>query len=270
MLVAAFAASARRWVAFGAAALACVLLVSAVAPRMLGNGHAAPGADGPELRVAGANLKLGGADPDAVVAIVREHGIDVLCVQELTPGLAAQLRRSGLERLLPHGFVRAAPGSGGSAIYSRHPLRPLPGVEPPGYGFVMPRAAIDMPGAVRFDVASVHANPPTGSAGVEAWKAGLEALPAASDSAPLSLLVGDFNATLDHAAFRGLVDRGYVDAGDATGQGLRPTWPRRLRPKVTIDHVLADARIAVERYDTVEVEGGDHRAVVATLRLPGD
>ena len=66
-----------------------------------------------------------------------------------------------------------------------------------------------------------------------------------------------------------MVDRGYVDAGDATGGGLAPTWPERLaRPGVTIDHVLADERVAITGYEVHDLPGSDHRAVSAVLRLP--
>ena len=46
-------------------------------------------------------------------------------------------------------------------------------------------------------------------------------------AATSQILAGDFNATLDHAEFRALLDRGYVDAADAVGDGLTPTWPAR-------------------------------------------
>jgi endonuclease/exonuclease/phosphatase family metal-dependent hydrolase len=133
----------------------------------------------------------------------------------------------------------------------------------------MPRAAVAVPGAGEVEVASVHTAPPTGSTAIETWEEGLDALPATGETDTLTLLVGDFNATLDHAAFRDVVDRGYVDAGDATGEGLRFTWPERLqRPGVTIDHVLADERIAITGYDVHELPDSDHRAVSAVLRLP--
>ena len=49
-------------------------------PRVVGGGHDAKGADGPELRVLSTNVKLGLADPEAVVNLVAENEIDVLCV----------------------------------------------------------------------------------------------------------------------------------------------------------------------------------------------
>jgi endonuclease/exonuclease/phosphatase (EEP) superfamily protein YafD len=48
------------------------------------------------------------------------------------------------------------------------------------------------------------------------------------------------------------------------------TWPaRKLRaPPLTIDHVLVDRRVRVERVTVVRIPGSDHRAEIAELRLP--
>ena len=270
-LVAAVAAGVlRSWAGMGAALAALVLLVAAVAPRALGGGYEpAGGASGPELRVMGANLKLGRADPARVVELVREEAIDVLCVQELTPELADELDAAGLAELLPERSAEPAASSSGSAVFSRYPLQPRPDASPAGYPFVMPRARVSVPGAAPVDVVSVHPVPPTDSGAVTTWREGLDALAAVGAADHPTLLIGDFNATLDHAALRDVLDAGFVDAGDATGGGLTPTWPQGLfRPPVTIDHVLADDRVAVEAYDVHDLAGSDHRAVVAALRLP--
>ena len=63
-----------------------------------------------------------------------------------------------------------------------------------------------------------------------------------------------------------------MDAADAAGQGLKPTWPappkqRRSLP-LTIDHILVDRRVRVEQVTVVRVPRSDHRAVIAVLRLP--
>ena len=97
----------------------------------------------------------------------------------------------------------------------------------------------------------------------------MRALPA-SGTGPPRVLAGDFNATLDHAELRRLLDRGYRDAAEQAGVALRPTWPagRTLPPTVTIDHVLADPRIRVISARSVAIPGSDHRGVLADLLLP--
>jgi endonuclease/exonuclease/phosphatase family metal-dependent hydrolase len=82
------------------------------------------------------------------------------------------------------------------------------------------------------------------------------------------LLLGDFNATLDHAPLRRLIGSGYRDAADTVGAGLSPTWPADSLPVVALDHVLADARIGVGAVSTHPVPDTDHRALAATLILP--
>jgi endonuclease/exonuclease/phosphatase family metal-dependent hydrolase len=108
------------------------------------------------------------------------------------------------------------------------------------------------------------------SASEPAWRAALRALPRPGADG-LRILAGDFNGTLDHREMRRLLDAGYHDAADATGQGLRPTWPTRHglpAPPLTIDHVLVDPRVRVRSVRVRDIPGSDHRAVVAELVLP--
>jgi endonuclease/exonuclease/phosphatase family metal-dependent hydrolase len=101
------------------------------------------------------------------------------------------------------------------------------------------------------------------------WREGFESLPAADPAGPPWLLAGDFNATLDFPALRDLLDTGYRDAGEVTGNGLAPTWPQGkiLPPPVTIDHVLADGRFSIVDYRVEGLPGSDHAAVFTVLGL---
>jgi endonuclease/exonuclease/phosphatase (EEP) superfamily protein YafD len=110
-----------------------------------------------------------------------------------------------------------------------------------------------------------------GSVSDACWLADLAAQPAATPGGPVTLLMGDFNATLDHAAFRQVVAKGYHDAADAAGAGLSVSWPDDNRwyfVGVTLDHVLADERVGVRKAVIHRVTGSDHRAVFAELVLP--
>jgi len=67
-----------------------------------------------------------------------------------------------------------------------------------------------------------------------------------------------------------LLRSGYRDAAATLGDGFVGTWPydgTRL-PKVTIDHVLADPRVAIRALSANRVNGTDHRALYAQLTLP--
>jgi endonuclease/exonuclease/phosphatase family metal-dependent hydrolase len=121
-------------------------------------------------------------------------------------------------------------------------------------------------------LACVHAAPPKPpwSPGATArWRSQLSALPA--PGAGPHILAGDFNATLDHAQFRRLLRRGYVDAASQAGNGLSPTWgpqPSRRPTLLAIDHVLIDRRSTVVTTSAHWLTGTDHRALYAELRLP--
>ena len=243
-----------------------VALLAMVLPRAFGGPTEAEGGDGPSFRVLAANMKLGRAEPEPLVDLVRELDVDVLSVEELSPELAADLDQAGLRRLLPERVALTGRGSSGSALYARMPLGPgtaerLPG----GFPLISQRLAVE--GAPAVEVVGVHTQPPTGSAD---WREDLRLVPAAIES-PLRILLGDFNATLDQDEFRDLVGRGYDYAGATLGDGLTPTWPmnRRFQPLVAIDHVLADERIGIRDYAVEELPGSDHRAVYAELALPG-
>jgi endonuclease/exonuclease/phosphatase (EEP) superfamily protein YafD len=82
-------------------------------------------------------------------------------------------------------------------------------------------------------------------------------------------VVGDFNAALDEAALRDVVDRGYRDAADVVGKGLEPTWPDNslLSPLIAVDNVLADRRMGISDYEAEDLPGSDHRAIWARLFL---
>lgn len=156
------------------------------------------------------------------------------------------------------------PKGHGAGLYSRFPLTPLP--RQTHFLFRMPLAAMALPDGRRLRLVAVHPQPPVMS--VDRWREALESLPAAG--VPW-VLVGDFNSTFDQAEFRDLVHSGYRDAGDATGNGLEPTWPGpEVSPwgLITIDHVLADRRLGVTDYGVDDLPGSDHRAIHAQLVLP--
>ncbi|WP_433871068.1 endonuclease/exonuclease/phosphatase family protein [Saccharopolyspora sp. CA-218241] len=252
----------RRWLIALVVALTTAGLVVGVAPRALTDEQPAEGAP---LRMLSINTHLGEASPERIVDLVRTHRVDVLSVQELTPGLAAALDRAGLTDVLPHRVYQPAPGGEGTGIASRFPAAPLSLV--PETTLNQPSARIDVPGAGPVEVVAVHPIYPVGADTAGAWSRELAALPdPPAEDAPPRVLAGDFNATLDHTRVRAMLGRGYTDAADATGSGLLPTWPDGwFPPPVTIDHVLVSEDIGVRGYRTYEVPGADHRAILADL-----
>ncbi|MCP2359933.1 endonuclease/exonuclease/phosphatase (EEP) superfamily protein YafD [Nonomuraea thailandensis] len=257
----------RRWAAGTVALVSVLALVPAVLPRALTDGN--PDAEGPALRVLAANLMVGQADPAELMALVERLKPDVLALQEFTPDSMRRLEEAGLRRTLRHAVTRPLTGVGGSAVYARHPVEDGGFIKEGPFG--QARAWLTLPGEERIEVVSVHPCAPKRIGRQPCWQAGLEALPRGGGDA-LRVLAGDFNATLDHLPVRDLLDSGYRDAADVMGLGFVATWPQfgswLQSPGVTIDHVLADSRMAVRGFQVLKLDGTDHRPVFAELRLP--
>ncbi|WDZ88043.1 endonuclease/exonuclease/phosphatase family protein [Micromonospora cathayae] len=259
----------RRWWPAAVAALTAVALVAVVAPRALPATQ--PATDGPTLRLLTANLLAGAGDAATLVRLVRDERVDVLAVQEFTPDAQADLDRLGLADLLPHRQLNAEVGTTGSGLYARFPLADVGTRRNAGFGFSQAYGTLAVPGAPPVRVESAHPAAPHAPSVVPDWRTDLTAQPPATPDGPLSILAGDFNATLDHALLRDLIATGYVDAADAVGAGLAGTWgpyDGDPIPPVTIDHVLVDRRIAVRAVRVSGLPGSDHRPVLAELRLP--
>jgi endonuclease/exonuclease/phosphatase family metal-dependent hydrolase len=218
------------------------------------------------LRVLTVNLYFGRADAEVVVARVRQVGANVLFLQELTADAVTRLKQAGLEDLMPHTQLDLRGGSRGSGIYSRFPLSEGPPVAPTY--MAQPTALLQLPGGDVVELVCVHpVTPSLGRRGPFPWREELAALPPPGERP--RVLAGDFNATLDHAAFRDVLRLGYVDAALQAGNALTPTWgPPGGGAVLTLDHVLADRGCAVLAYAVHVIPGTDHRAVYAEIQLP--
>jgi endonuclease/exonuclease/phosphatase (EEP) superfamily protein YafD len=251
--------------------LALVVLVIALSlsallgPRYLSEEQ--PGADGPRLRIMAANLYLGRADARTIVDMVRQQKIDVLTMPELTPAAVSALDRAGLAEVLPYRVFDDRPGGDGSGIAANVPLRKV--ILMDDTVMAQPSAVVDLPGRDDIELTSVHIQPPLADEDVSVWRDELARLPRPNADERLQILAGDFNATLDHSAFRDLVDRGYADAAEETGEGLDPTWSSPpTGPPLTIDHIVVDSRCAIASYAVYDLPGSDHNAVLAEVILP--
>jgi len=259
---------AREWIVAGVATLALALFALAVVPRALdGPRPAAADSGGRPFVVMTTNLLFGRADARAVLRLAREHDVDVLSLQELTPEAVEHLDDLGARELLPSRVLHPAARAAGTGLMARRRLRAvaIPRDGEPG----QLRAALTLPDGGQLGLAAVHPFPPLSRQSVRDWRDVLRSLPDPTAGGRPNVPVGDFNATLDHRELRRVLDRGYTDAADATGDGLRPTFPAvRSLPPITIDHVLVPDTIGVRRVRSYAVEGSDHRALIVELALP--
>jgi len=260
LLLIALARTRRRWL------LAPVVLVVAAmalhlawaAPMVLGS-TPAPAPDGTRLTVMTSNIEYGHGSVADIAAAVRAHDVDLLAVEEITPAALTRLEQSGALARLPYRAGRAASGLHGTMVFSRTPVsdvRRLP--------TSMGSWALTVGG---WRVMAVHPASPL-SAG---WAREEGLLRTAAQEEDPDLVLGDFNATLDHAPLRRLLATGLSDAAQLTNAGWQPTWPADgyaglpLPPGAAIDHVLVGPRLTAVRTSTVSVADTDHRALVAEV-----
>ncbi len=261
-----------RWA--GRVPLALVALVAAgglvlhgawFSARVVGaNPPAAAGAE--PLTVMTANLYAGEADGIELVRTASEEGADVLVVEEITATGLAAMDRAGLGSLYPN-RVGAADDldSDGTMVFSRLPLGEARPVLTDHDSWLVTVGDLDL--------LAVHAHAPTDGA---QWRADQDTIRAAASAAEPDLIVGDFNATLDHRPLRTLSKLGWRSVAELANEGWQPTWPANglvgilglpLPPLVQIDHVLVGPRLAALSTRTVDLPGTDHRAVVAEVAL---
>lgn len=259
----------RRWLA-GVALLAVVGLVLQgwwLAPQLTGGSQARA-----DLTVMTSNLEFGQGDAATVVRTAASARVDVLVLEEVTPASLVRLRGAGLDALFPHRAGTPAETASGTMVFSRVPLgvpRPVP------LGHVGLAVRVQAPAP--FDLVAVHTAMPLTEPGewlrdqrtLARFSAGSGTSDASGTAVP-TVMAGDFNATLDHAPLRQVLDTGLRDAAEQSGSGWQPTWPSRwrkawLRPVLALDHVLASEGLRAIRTRTVDVPRTDHRALVVDL-----
>jgi endonuclease/exonuclease/phosphatase (EEP) superfamily protein YafD len=224
-----------------------------------------------EVRVLTSNVEFGAAT-DGLIGAVTKQRPDFVFVQECDQSCGKRLEQALGERsknekvVYPYRQAVEGTGSEGSVILSRHPLQAAKGI-PATMG--MPGAVADVNGyGIRLQLA--HPMPPLPS-GLGTWRKELSALRdyAAANVDRPTLVAGDFNATQDHAAFRRILDTGFMDGARLTGDTRTPTWPALTAPALgaQIDHVLVSRGFTAHRTRFLELGDTDHRALVVDLTL---
>jgi endonuclease/exonuclease/phosphatase (EEP) superfamily protein YafD len=259
------AVAVRRFITAAVAAVVCLIVAAVQVPPLVADGHPAGGR---ALVVLQSNLKIGSADPAALVGLVRSRHVDVLATEELTYREETALLDAGLANVLPHRFTSPlSTGGSGLGIWSRFPLTNAHDL--PEYSAGVMTAHVDVPGH-DFTFFAVHLSPPYRQP-FATWRNEIAAMRGTLDdlsrAAPV-VAAGDYNSTVDHAQFRALLTDGYDDAAEQAGAGYLPTYPddRWWGPVIGIDHVLTRGAVGTAA-DTFSVPGSDHRALLVHLWL---
>ena len=220
---------------------------------------------GQPLAVMTANLRFGLADPVVLVALVKQHQVDVLATEELTPEAVELLRDAGLEHELPYAELSAASGADGCGLWSRYPLT---GLRPLRARFQSPGALISTPsGAVAVRVLHPSATTLNGTALYRHDYSVLTSQVRALDRTVPTVLAGDFNASTDQSALRILMGGRFRDASELAGSGFQRTWSPNLGwpALLHLDHVLVDRQVDARFTEVLDLPGSDHRALLARL-----
>jgi len=267
----------RAWVMITTAALLVVQLVW-LFPLDAGKAESLPAGTGTaSLKVMSLNSEYGEADAGEIVRLVRDHGVQLLTVQEFTQGLQDRLQSAGLEELLPHLISEPNDDASGGAVYSIFPVEAVGLLPDTPFRMDVTRVLVSDPGTgskATLSLTNVHAPPPVDER-IAQWRSDLRAIGRQAAGSGNHLLMGDYNATIDHAEFRALLDGGQggkklVDVGLAAGGRFSPTWPMEgpPLPGIVIDHMVTSPAISGSNYTVHRVSGSDHAAIMATLTLP--
>lgn len=222
-------------------------------------------------RVMTVNTLNGAASAKQIVEVCRAEHVEVLCLQELTDGMVADLTAAGIDEVLPYHVVSegasAISNGGRNGIWTAAPQDNVSRNLLPIETSSMPAADIVI-GSTTVRIVSVHPNSPVRGA-EDLWDKGLSIIGSLSDYGHAYLIMGDFNSTWDHARFRTLLGTRFADASQASGEGFHMTYPsNRIVPSlIEIDHIVyaRDSGITVSSLKTVEIAGTDHKALIGTL-----
>lgn len=175
-----------------------------------------PADDAKPLTVMNANSFRGGIDghrlgPGRQPAPRRGH-----CRGGDHPFELKKMESAGLSTGWPY-RVGEVDGGGVSRtmVFSRYPLVDVDAVPTAFDSWVM---TVQAP-AGDLRLLAVHPTPPVDA---QQWRSDLDAVVAAAGA---DLVVGDCNATLDHAPLRALLDEDFRDAAELTNAGWQTTWP---------------------------------------------
>lgn len=227
-------------------------------------------------RIMTLNTKNGLADAGQIVRTVRDEHVEVLALQEVSPGLLERLGDAGLSSLLPYSNVATwsvRDNGGVNALWSAAPMNDTTNDLIPIDASSIPASSIDFDG-VTVCFGSVHPfSPRPSNQGL--WSEGLSSIGRLRNGAGKYVLMGDFNAVWDHASFRYLLGDRFLDAGERAGSGFHMTYPANKKllgfiPILAfseIDHIVHDRGVVVGDLEARNIAGSDHKALLGTLEI---
>ncbi len=222
------------------------------------------------------NILRGGAPAAEALDAIAAAAADVLCLQELTPALAAAFE-TRLGTAYGHRLFEPRPGTQGIGIASRYPLTDRRVLTLGMKYLPAAAAAVELP-AGTLDVVCVHLVPPQAGwwSGGNLWRKyqrnrsarltqATELLRHLRASDGPAIILGDVNEWPGQAAVSLLAEAGFADACEGRGARCAPTWPGAVVPLPAlfrIDQILGRGVVLFDAA-VLEAGGSDHYPVVA-------
>lgn len=222
--------------------------------------------DAPSFTLLAANVLYTNPRMADAAAQLLAVDADVMAFTEYTSELAVRLDQLGAFDEYPYRKASPSLRRSGLALYSRYPILSSE-VVPIGTQDGLEATLVVQGTAVRVIV--VHPIPGVDRAALASWRRDLQVYDdVAHAPGPPTVLVGDFNSSRFHPAFRHLLD-GLTDAHEQAGATWSMSWPndRIVPPFVRLDHALLDELIVATSVDEVDVAGSDHRAFEVSLSV---
>lgn len=246
-----------------------VSLLWVTAPVVFHSSPPAVAADAPTMHVVFANAYYQNPEAeDAATDLMARDG-DLLALVEFTPRQERALESAGALDDYPYRVGEPDWDRDGIVLYSRYPFVQA---EVTIIGTVLGiDAVIDVDG---IDVRVLVVHPPTAvhQGDVADWQQDLRTLHGIlRDTTLPTLVIGDFNTSRWHPAFRDMLDgTGFHDAHEWLGEGFSTSWPnnKMLVPRfVRIDHALVNGVVPTDVND-FDTPGSDHRGFEVTVAIP--
>ncbi len=227
-----------------------------------------PAAGAPTLTVMTSNIYANHGDPVQLAEEAARAQVDLLVVEEVTEWAVSRMDQAGLAELLPYRIGTFGDGASGTMVFSSEPLGEPRRLETQFECWQVQVGSLTL--------LAVHPVAPVAPTSPEQWRAEHRTILEAAEAADADLVVGDLNASVDHAVMRDLNHAGFRDAAELDNAGWQPTWPANhagiipwLPPAVRLDHVLVGPELTATSTRTVDIDGTDHLAVVATVARRG-
>jgi len=216
------------------------------------------------LTVLNSNLLYANTNYQAQLNIIAEHNPDLIAFQEYTPKWHANISDQLVN--YPYSVIEPADGSFGIALYSKHPIN-NGSIDPQSRPYPTIRADIQIDN-FNVHVMAVHPPPPINSDRYLNRNRNMQTIALdANLQKSATLVIGDFNATPWTAHFSDMLSTGRL-RNASTGHSLHATWPTsNYALRIPIDHILVNQKIAVEQFDSIYLDGSDHKNILSRLRV---